>query len=75
MGEGDRGRARVRPAGPGLLAVDRGDDTVDALAASAAEVDRLQAFGFGDTSKMTLPSGGDIWLTSLPSATARQPRR
>lgn len=60
---------------PGLEAVDRGDDTVDALAASAAEVDRLQAFGFGDTRKLNLPSGGDVWLTSLPSATARRPRR
>ncbi|MEV0696178.1 hypothetical protein [Streptomyces sp. NPDC050388] len=63
-----------RVLAPGLQAVDRQNGTVVAWTASIFEAGRLEAFGFRDTHKVTLPSGGYIWLTRRPPATARRPR-
>ncbi|WP_406724029.1 hypothetical protein WJ438_04335 [Streptomyces sp. GD-15H] len=73
--DGDFSHALLdRVLAPGLQAVDRQSGTVVAWTASIPEAGRLETFGFRDTRKVTLPSGGHVWLTRRPPATAGQPR-
>lgn len=60
-----------RVLAPGLQAVDRQNCTALAWTASLPEAGRLEAFGFRDTRKVTLPSGGYAWLSSRPPAPTR----